>query len=262
MLGKLMKYEFRATGRIFLPMMLALVVISGVSRLFRLVNLNTPGIIGTIVSIIMIVGIFVIVLILTIQRFNKNLLSSEGYLMMTLPVKTDSIIFSKLLVSAVWSIATFIVVCLSIFIMVISKDVMNDIIDMIRWALERLLDSPFQVGILIFEILIMIALSLLSQALLIYASLSLSMLVNKHRGLFSFAAYIGITTVLQILVSVIVTIVVALNLHRAIERLFSNLSVFSISQVIIVAVIIGTLILGSIYYILTRAMLKNRLNLQ
>ena len=58
MLGKLLKYEFKATGRVFLPMFGALLIISVINRLFSNLNFKIPSIIGKIISIILIVGIF------------------------------------------------------------------------------------------------------------------------------------------------------------------------------------------------------------
>ena len=34
MLGKLLKYEIKATGRIFLPIYLALILLAGINRIF------------------------------------------------------------------------------------------------------------------------------------------------------------------------------------------------------------------------------------
>ena len=86
MLGKLMKYEFMATGRTFLPLFAALILVSIVNRLLSSLGLNVPSAIGTVVSVILMVGVAVVTLLITLQRFRNNLLSNEGYLMMTLPV--------------------------------------------------------------------------------------------------------------------------------------------------------------------------------
>ena len=109
MLGKLMKYEFKATARIFLPMFAALLVVSLVSRIFITLRVETPMAIGIALSVIMIIAVCVITLIITLQRFYKNLLTNEGYLMFTLPVKTDSIIWSKMIVATIWSILSLII---------------------------------------------------------------------------------------------------------------------------------------------------------
>jgi hypothetical protein len=45
-------------------------------------------------------------LIVLIQRFYKNLLGDEGYLMFTLPVQSWSHILSKLAVSMLWTVVS------------------------------------------------------------------------------------------------------------------------------------------------------------
>ena len=262
MLKKLMKYEFRATGRVFLPLFAVLIIIAGVNRLLISLGLQTPGTIGIVISVILIVGIFVLTIILTIQRFRQNLLSNEGYLMMTLPVKTDSLILSKLFVSAVWAVASFVIAMLAITIMAATKDSWYEISSSIRWFGEHLaINAPRTIAYTI-EAIIIIAIMVLLWALILYACMSLSMLVNKRRGLFTFGAFIVITTAIQIVMAVISSILGALNVISALERVFGPIDTFGGSQFTIASMLVCQLILCAIFYAITRYMLKNKLNLQ
>ena len=268
MLGKLMKYEFRATGRIFLPVYAALIVFSVVSRLLRHSNFDIFGvfdifgILSTVVSVIIMIGIFVVMLVLTIQRFRQNLMSNEGYLMMTLPLRTDSLILSKLIVTAVWAVACFIVVVLAIFILVATRQALEFVVDFIWHFAEAFVSDPFRVALVTFEIIAIITLTILSQALLLYACLSLGMLVNRNRLLLSFGAYIAITTALQVAAGVILSTFSALGIGEYINRFFDDYDAFGISQFFVVIIIIVQIVICAIYYAITRYMLKNRLNLQ
>ena len=113
MLGKLMKHEFRATGRIMLPLLgaeLLLSVLAGLSvrGLDRLENMGFLGVTYILTLSVFFLGLFalaVVAFVLMIQRFYRNLLRDEGYLAMTLPVSVDEQIWSKLLVSFVWFLA-------------------------------------------------------------------------------------------------------------------------------------------------------------
>ena len=262
MLGKLMKYEFRATGRVYLPMFAALILLAGVNRLLMFKGLRTPGVIGIIISVILIAGIFVLTLILTIQRFRQNLLSNEGHLMMTLPVSTDSIILSKLFVSAVWAISSFIVVVLAIMIMAATKNFFEQAAISIDWFGKQLaIDAPRTVLFTI-EIIVVIVIMVLLWALILYACMSLSMLVNKRRGLFTFGAFIVVTTAMQILFSIIGSILRALNFRSLIEEIFGPYLTFGGTQFTIVSMLVCQLIMCVVFYLITRFMLKNRLNLQ
>ena len=91
MLGKLLKYELKATSRVFIPLYIAILVVSIVNGLsLNLEILNIQGL-ATIVLMCLFISLFVITIVVTIQRFNKNLLKDEGYLMFTLPVNSIKI---------------------------------------------------------------------------------------------------------------------------------------------------------------------------
>jgi len=130
MLGKLMKYEFKACGRIFFPLYLGILLLAAINGVYLGVNFknevvdglsmnpiayNTQGIL-MLVLVALFVALFVITIVLTIQRFKKNLLDEEGYLMFTLPVKSSSLILSKLLVALIYAIISAIVASLSFII--------------------------------------------------------------------------------------------------------------------------------------------------
>ena len=106
MLGKLIKYEFKACGRVFFPIYLVILILSIINRIYSQYgfiqslknNLSQKGsLLGvqgilTVVLLALFVSLFVITIIFTIQRFKKSLLEDEGYLIFTLPVSSRNII--------------------------------------------------------------------------------------------------------------------------------------------------------------------------
>ena len=113
MLGKLLKYELKATSRVFIPIYIAILVVSIVNGLsLNLEILNIQGL-ATIVLMCLFISLFVITIVVTIQRFNKNLLKDEGYLMFTLPVSSKHLVLSKYLTSLIWTFLSFVVAFLS-----------------------------------------------------------------------------------------------------------------------------------------------------
>jgi hypothetical protein len=163
---------------------------------------QAPSVIGIALSVILIVAVFVITLIITLQRVDKNLLTNEGYLMFTLPVSTDRLIWSKLIVASVWNILSIVIVFIAIGIMAITE---FNLADALR-CFSELLDS---VGIyggtlaaFIVEFIVLCLTSLLSGILTFYACMSVSLLMNKHRVLFSFVAFLVFNTVGQILLGI------------------------------------------------------------
>ena len=118
MLGKLLKYECKATARVFLPLYGVLLVLAAINRVFTSIqseNMAIPQVVTTTLLFGFIVAICVISFIVILQRFYKNLLGEEGYLMHTLPAPTWQHIFSKLLVAMMWNILTILVVLASCF---------------------------------------------------------------------------------------------------------------------------------------------------
>ncbi len=121
MLGKLIKHEFRATGRIMLPMMGALLALSLMANLsIRGMTSDLSDIPALEIFFSLIIGFFgmgivaivVMTLVIMVNRFYQNLLKSEGYLMFTLPVSVHDLIWSKLIVSLVWFFATALLILL------------------------------------------------------------------------------------------------------------------------------------------------------
>ena len=260
MLGKLIKYEFKATCRLFLPIYGALIIISFFNRLLNYLDLTFSAGIFWFISVLLIFSIFVVTLIITIQRFNKNLLSNEGYLMLTLPVKIDFIILSKLLVAGAWAVLSFFVVQISISIL-LWENTLLIILGLFSFFGQVIINNTLHSIIYLIEYIIIVTLSLLASALLLYACLSLGMLVNKHRGIFSFGAFILITTVMQIISWVGAGIFTAFILGGVFDASFETHSGFQIAQSYIWAIIMLLFATAAIFYLITRYMLKNRLNL-
>ncbi|MCL2426766.1 MAG: hypothetical protein FWD05_10585 [Oscillospiraceae bacterium] len=254
MLGKLMKYEFMAMGRIFVPMYAALIAVTIISRLLALLPHSAPIIIGTTIASVLVGAVGVITFILIIQRFMKNLLSDEGYLMMTLPVKTDSLILSKMFVATIFSIVSFLVSTLAILVLSSFNFAYN--FQLLGAWLSNLEGRYLLV---LFQALVIVILAIFGSILLIYTCMSLSMLVNKRRGLMSFGVFVGITTIIQIIVAIATTIF-AIN-HTFDYTRFVNMSYFAIGQLVILIITTIALIQYAVFYFITRYMLKRRLNL-
>lgn len=110
MLKQLLKYEFKATKSLYFGLYLALALLSvvlGVS--FRQenawadnTNFGRLEVILMVLYLSVIFAIAVLCFVSTVQRFYKNLLGREGYLMHTLPVTETQLILSKLITSMVW----------------------------------------------------------------------------------------------------------------------------------------------------------------
>lgn len=117
MLSKLLKYEFKATCRIYGGLYLAILAAAALlGAFFRFPALASdfPIAVVTTVYLMLCVAIAVITALTIIQRFTRNLLGREGYLMHTLPVTPAQLILSKLISSMVWLLCSILVIALSL----------------------------------------------------------------------------------------------------------------------------------------------------
>ena len=141
MLRKLMKHEFRATGRILLPLFGILLLTALAARFsvgFLLETdswfLNLVGGLLTTAFGLAIFAVCLMALITMVNRFRTNLLGDEGYIMFTLPASVHQQIWSKLIVSAVWFLATGLAVVAASFILVAQQGFWQDI----RWGIRQM----------------------------------------------------------------------------------------------------------------------------
>ena len=261
MLGKLVKHELNATGRIFLPLYLIILILSLVNRV--LINIDiSKGPLNTLRGFMIaayalsIVATLVVTFVIMIMRFYKNLMTDEGYLMFTLPVKSSQLINSKLITSLLWNITSIILVASSLLIMLgTSKNMtlIRDFIDFVVMGLKASFGSNYV--LLIVEFIIMMLISLIQQILLIYVSIAVGHLFNGHKVLGSFISYIAITTIIQILVTFILLIWARIAGSTLAELEAIPQQVFPFS-------IIFALICNVIFYYGTNYIFNRKLNLE
>lgn len=138
MFSKLFKYDFRSIKRFGIP---ALFIILGATVLGSLDIIGIINLIsdlskaeepsgGSVVLIILgilffyavifaLLGAFLLVQVMVLVDFYKSLVSDEGYLTFTLPVKAKDIILSKATNSLAWNAILLLATIVSVFIMII-----------------------------------------------------------------------------------------------------------------------------------------------
>ncbi len=266
MLSKLLKYEIKATARAFLPLYVVLLAFAVIQKVISLLNANNwdaPQIISMALYMTIMVGIFVMTLVVMIQRLYKNLLSDEGYLMFTLPTKPWKHITSKLLVSMMWTAASGVVAIISIIIIACDEIFKGDFVQEVVGAIGKFFEYFGATSILfIVEILLAIIIGLASSVLIIYASIALGHLFNRHRVLASLGAFLVLNTVSQI----IFTIVSIIPGTKFLPEHLSSTSDFHAMEasfhLIMWYGIVFFAILAACYFIVTNYILSKRLNLE
>ena len=266
MLGKMLKYEVMITAHYFLPLFAGALLFSVIYRLFGNVFSNALNWISGLLiffEIVLIIALAVMTVVITIQRFYKNLLGSEGYLMFTLPVSTHYNILSKLLIAMLWNIAALLITALSIFIMASYGNIAEIISGLWQSFYEALNMQGLNPILLLCEWIILGLLSVAGNILALYLAMSIGQLANVHKFMATFGAYVGIQFLLVIGTVILGSIMRKLpaSFFHTLSRWFGSLS--SVATIHLVTLIIGlaTLAGGVIYYFITHWLLKHKLNL-
>ena len=280
MLGKLIKHEFRATGRLMAPLFGALVLLALVVRANDLVFqhvesysafLNVLNTLLIIAYVLALLGVMVFSTVLMIKRFHQNFLTDEGYLMFTLPTSVHSLLWSKLITAALFFIFTFLAEALSVAIVVwrggLAREMFTGFAD-----LFRAMDSYYMANGLAFalEMLALLFVSLLVTCLLFYAPMSIGYSFANHKGLLSVVFYFVIQAVLQIFgVAVLAGAVNDTAFHRLLTSAMDNLgrvdtpvTAMQAAHGTMLLALFTELFLGAILYFLTYFMLRKHRNLQ
>lgn len=263
MLGKLLKHEFRATSRIMGPLYLVILVLSffgnlsirlfdsAHSRLLNLLGGLTLGAFG-----IAIVGVCVMTVVLMVNRFRSNLLSDEGYVMFTLPVSVHQLVWSKIIVSFVWFMATTVAISLSGVIVSFRVSYVTKFFLMLKELFQQLTAYYAVNGAaFLIEALIFLFLGCAAICLLFYASIAMGHSFANHKKLLSVAFFFGLQFLAQLVGSLSIFGLDDLDLFWGLSEVAAMHAGMWIG-------IAGALLYAAIFYIITTFMLKNHLNLE
>lgn len=202
MLAKLIKYEAKATARVMLPLYGVLLVLALVNRFSFLGSYNSYDYgygsgdslfssLSMMALSFVLIGTFVITQILMIQRFYRNLLTDEGYLMFTLPVKPWQHLTAKLLTSSLWNILSLVMALLSVVILAADGEILSNLLYLLGRAWRQFyLFYGSQGYFYLVESVFAVVINTLYWILTVYAAISIGHLAGRHRLLSSFGAYL------------------------------------------------------------------------
>ena len=203
MLKKLLKYEFQATcrvyGGLYLAFLAAAALMGASFRVPALLEHTAPIAVLMLVYLALGVAIAVMTVLTIIQRFTRNLLGREGYLMHTLPVSNAQLILAKLLSSMVWVLCSILVVLLSfvlfsLFGTVVASDVVSELLHSLSgyWGeVTRLLGAVFKdYGVTLVLMALEWLASLACAILCVYTACMIGHWCKKHFVAVGIAAFV------------------------------------------------------------------------
>ena len=189
---KLLKYEWKACARTCLPLYGVELLVAFINRLLysdigSKLLYGIPSIVMTMLYAAIMVALFVVTAVVLVQRFYKNLLGSEGYLMFTLPVSVSQHILSKAIIAVAMCFLSCLVAFLSILLL-------SHGINPAAFSFFDLAAVPY-----VLEGLLWLVLCAFAAVLFIYLCIALGHLAKKHRLLMAFVWYFVLSTAVQII---------------------------------------------------------------
>jgi hypothetical protein len=258
MLSKLIKHEFKATARYFVPIFLVALILTPVTKLIIGVDIF-KGFLSIIPGFFIsayafsLIGIGVVTMVVIIMRFYKNLVSTEGYLMHTLPVTSSQHIISKLLVAFIWTIISVIVILLSLFVLFFFPK-FNLTGESISWMLQIKNDFGDQGLVFLSQFVVLMVIGVLSKILFVYVSIAIGQVISRNKIIGAIVAGVVINIITQIITVIFLLPIVFVGANVNEPSIIVQW-VFPIS-------IIVTSIITVAYYLVTNYILKKKLNLE
>ena len=270
MLGKLIKYELRASGRLLLPIYGAVVIMGLISSIFIKLRpdfsfgnrfLTVAAVLSMILFFVLIVAAIIASYIFAIYRYKKNLLDSEGYLMNTLPVSVRQNISAKLIPAVLYQLLSILVAFIAglLFFIIGSNATATDLFGAVRQFFDELIRaSNVHLWLILAEFAVLVLISFAASNLMVYAALSVGHSFTNHKVLNSVGVY-----VIFYIASQFVNTFLLIASDSLLDSFFSNINLTdALPHMLMCGFILLELAYGAVYFFISGYFMKNKLNLQ
>lgn len=265
MLTKLLRYEFKSTGRVVLPIAAGVLVLNIFTNILSHFVQNTSdrlplaGIAMALLALASAVSLLVVLAIcsfIEIQQFYR-LLGERGYLMLALPVPIWQHIAAKVICGTVWTLfgMVFLTLCGMLTTDTVSGDGFAS--DFSRVTAE---------DVAIWSAMLLIILALIAGALLhAYLACAFAAQFTQQRLLISIAAYFVIGFIGQ-MAALVAAVFVAFRGYKYLNNTsFSAASFFgpdnTLGVIVLIAVFALIALVDALLWALTQWLMTKRLNL-
>ena len=267
MLGKLMKYEWKATWKLLVPANGFLILMTIlVYATIRMSFFRSPNMVVTMIEILIIMtyilsmlAVVIMTMIYLTYRFYKSVYGDEGYLLHTLPVDKHQIIVAKAAVSTLWVFCSILLIYFSIFFLASANQfLLRSMVDSIESYLELVGDSTGVSGFVILMSLITLFVTIIARVLKITACISLGQLSPNHKVLSALGIYCGFYF-LQRMFNLIYYMILILVVESSVTEKQDYVAAWGTSWE---TALISGLIYSVVFYFLTWYIMDKKLNLE
>ncbi len=269
MVKKLLKHEFLAYLRVWIPMQIILMAITLFGRILRFFEsgndiysiINVTSIALYVLAIIASLGL---TLVFGIVRFYKNLFSKEGYLSFTLPVTISQHLSAKVITAGIFMLFTYVSVLISILIMTSGK-LFSEIVEAINMLTKNIYAyAGTNLTFYIIEVLALLIITAFTQFLLYYACISIGQRFRGNRALGAVVVYFIYYIITQILGTLLVVVVALMEKFSPVNGIlqFAENHPLGMIHVYLCGMLVIELLMATLYYFVTHTMIRKKLNLE
>ncbi len=183
MLGKLIKYDFKAMSKNMFPLYVVLLALTTIFSLMVKFHID-EGFVFSIFAMLFIValnGSIIACAIFVINRFSKGLLKNEGYLSFALPVSTAQHIVAKVINAVIWAFIEGMMLFVCMLIMGAIMGSIEGVAEFLREMMKALGLIEKDVLLQILQMIVILMLEMIASICLIYAAMAVGHLFEKHQ---------------------------------------------------------------------------------
>ena len=269
MVKKLFKHEIASYTRIILPMNLILLAIALISRIVQIFDDNSSTyntLFGstTVIFIMACIVSIVLTIIYSIKRFYTNFFTHEGYLTFTLPVSTMQHLLTKLAVAVIaqiFSLVMILIACCTITF----GDVCVEVFKAIGYITGELYgEIGNNLIFYIIEFIICAIVAMASSFLLFYACIAIGQRANKNRVAWAVGVYFIYYVIFQLVGSSVVITINAVHDAQWFKEIadFLFATPYRFYHYLLCGYIIYQVIMGTIFFFITKHSISKKLNLE
>lgn len=273
MMRKLLKHEFTATGRIMGIVYAVVALLMGYVLISYFSN-RDEATVGQMlgISVLMIISMcmFILTAVVMITNFQKTLYGDQGYLSFTLPVKSVSLLTSKVVVSTAWFVAAFacMIGTIAIMMFVLKEDFLGDDYETLESILPLFLGGKSVATIVTYGLyrLISLFVSFAMFTLEIYFAITIAntRAFQKHYVLWTIVlsvAIIAVTSWISDLISDALRFGLAIT-ENGVSIMTANTELAYDALSLDLTSVIVTIIFGAVFYYGTFYLMSKKVNIR
>lgn len=227
-------------------------------------------VVSGLIYTLLIMTLMIVTVVMILQRFYKNLLKGEGYLMHTLPVPTWMLVASKTISSLIWVLLSIITLIVSVFVLVLTSVVGSGNLFALDWCslpwgdfFKLFQESAGEIILTIVAAVIQIVRIIL----LVYTAMAIGAAAKRHKVFYSVLTFIVILIIIAIIGTL--TSLNLIDMLSAVDNAGIGVHADAGKGMVVagyVKLLAGQCITDAIYsvifFFVTTWFLKNKLNLE